>query len=153
DTRIAEIGEVDLSGHSAKVRLTSLQSTPVNLYSLWLIRLPDVRTTSPSPDGNTTPVEVEDGAPPRARNFLFNDWHGGAIQFSFHAELPSDGFVLVNELFYPGWQATVDAKPAEIWKADYIFRAIPVRAGSHRIEMHFQPRYFWLGAAVSLLTL
>jgi Bacterial membrane protein YfhO len=153
DARIAELGEADLTQDSFKLRLTSQQNTPVNLYSLWLVRLPDASNTPVRPAVTAAPAEVEEGVPPRASNFLFSDYAGSANRISFHADLPGDGFVLVNELFYPGWEATIDGKPAEILKADTIFRALQVPSGSHEIEMRFRPRHFWIGALISLLTL
>jgi uncharacterized membrane protein YfhO len=47
----------------------------------------------------------------------------------------------------------MDGKPTEILRADSIFRATFVPAGTHRLEFHFRPRCFAWGAAVSLVTL
>ncbi|HXV99015.1 MAG TPA: YfhO family protein, partial [Anaerolineae bacterium] len=49
--------------------------------------------------------------------------------------------------------ATVDGQPAPILRADYIFRAVPVPAGEHAVELIFQPFSFTVGALISGLTL
>lgn len=51
-----------------------------------------------------------------------------------------DGVAVFSEIFYPGWQATIDGTPAPIARADYILRAMYVPAGQHRIEMRFDPQ-------------
>ena len=62
-------------------------------------------------------------------------------------------YVFLNEIYYPGWTATIDGEPAEILRANSIFRALWVPAGSHRIEFRFWPRFLIPGAAISLATL
>lgn len=51
-----------------------------------------------------------------------------------------DGVAVFSEIYYPGWQATIDGEPVDIARADYILRAINVPAGEHTIEMWFNPK-------------
>jgi len=50
------------------------------------------------------------------------------------------GIVVFSEVYYPGWTATVDGKPAELGRVNYILRALNVSAGSHEVELDFHPR-------------
>jgi hypothetical protein len=65
---------------------------------------------------------------------------------------PAEGYLLLSDPFYPGWQAQVDGEPATILRADYAFRAVAVQAGTHRVTMTFQPRSWQVGLGISVLT-
>ena len=58
---------------------------------------------------------------------------------SFRIDVPSRGVVVVNEAWYPGWRAGVDGAIAPVFRANLLVRAVPVEAGSHRVEMRFEP--------------
>ena len=46
-----------------------------------------------------------------------------------------------SEVYYPkGWQITIDGQPAEMVRANYTLRALPIPAGNHTIEFKFEPR-------------
>lgn len=50
------------------------------------------------------------------------------------------GVVVFSEIYYPGWTATVDGKPVELGRVDYILRALNVTPGNHKIELLFKPK-------------
>jgi membrane protein YfhO len=66
------------------------------------------------------------------------------------AKLKCRGMVLVGDSYFPGWQATVDGKPAKIFEANGMIRAVVVDAGRHTIEMKYRPRSVYLGALMTL---
>jgi len=67
-------------------------------------------------------------------------------------DTPEAAFLFMSEAYYPGWQAYVDGKQEEIVRASYVFRAIPLGPGSHRVEVVFEPLSFKIGLSLSLLT-
>jgi hypothetical protein len=63
------------------------------------------------------------------------------------------GILVLSEVDYPGWRATVDGHQVDILRADTILRAVPLQAGTHRVEMVFQPRVVTVGLILSALVL
>ena len=74
-------------------------------------------------------------------------------RIAIHADTPTDGVLVVSEMDYPGWQATVDGQRVSIWRADVGLRALPLKAGQHDIVMVYRPLSVTLGAVASLLAL
>ncbi len=149
-TRSAELGEFDLTTSAAKITIAHATNEPVDLFALRLVRLPSGASGDAA---GTAARPSEAAAAAGAQDFSFRDFSVADNQYAFTAVLGRDGYVLVNEIYYPAWKATVDGKPADILQADYTLRALAVPAGSHRIIMRLQPPYLWLAASVSLLTL
>ncbi|KAA6305967.1 hypothetical protein EZS27_042377, partial [termite gut metagenome] len=50
------------------------------------------------------------------------------------------GVAVFSEIYYPGWEATVDGVPVDIVRANYILRAMNISSGKHTIEMWFKPK-------------
>ena len=66
---------------------------------------------------------------------------------------PTDGFVLLRDTYYPGWHAYVDGKRAPLYRANFLFRCVPVPAGEHDVLFRYRPRSFTIGAVISVSTL
>ena len=50
------------------------------------------------------------------------------------------GVVVFSEVYYPGWKATVDGRPAELGRVNYLLRAVNVAPGKHTVELTFHPK-------------
>ena len=61
-------------------------------------------------------------------------------QLSYNVESKDGGVVVFSEIYYPGWEATIDGKPAEIGRVNYVLRAISVPAGKHSVVLSFFPK-------------
>jgi hypothetical protein len=60
----------------------------------------------------------------------------------------ANGVLVLNDTFYPGWSARIDGERAPILHANYLFRAVKVPAGKHRIDFAYEPASFYIGAAL-----
>ena len=74
-------------------------------------------------------------------------------QLTIETNAPVNSVLVVSEIFYPGWQATIDGQSAEIMVADYLLRGISLPAGKHVVQMHYSPRSASFGAVISVVTL
>jgi hypothetical protein len=60
-------------------------------------------------------------------------------KIDIEVDAPSGGFVVLNDVWHPWWRATVDGKPADILKANVLFRAVAVPPGRHMVRFTFEP--------------
>ena len=60
-------------------------------------------------------------------------------EVEIEADAPSGGFVVLNDIWHPWWRATVDGRPAEILKANVLFRAVAGPPGRHVVRFTFHP--------------
>jgi hypothetical protein len=61
--------------------------------------------------------------------------------------------LVLSELNYPGWRATVDGAPEAVRTANGILRALAVPPGTHRVELVFAPDSVRLGGTMTTLAL
>jgi hypothetical protein len=61
-------------------------------------------------------------------------------------------YVVLSEVYYPGWRAEVDGRAAKILPANFTFRAVYLEPGTHRVRMFFQLASWTLGLAISAVT-
>jgi len=61
--------------------------------------------------------------------------------------------LVLTEVWYPGWEATVDGKRVPIYRVNYCQRGIPLEKGAHRVSLRFKPPAWRIGIGISLGTL
>ncbi|MGI9424685.1 MAG: hypothetical protein ACR2PA_15930 [Hyphomicrobiaceae bacterium] len=49
------------------------------------------------------------------------------------------GWLVLNDIWHPWWEVTVDDEPAEILRANVLFRAVRVGGGRHIVRFAFRP--------------
>ena len=69
-----------------------------------------------------------------------------AERIDVEVEAAETGYLLLTDAFYPGWTATVDGAPAEVVRADVLFRAVHVLAGRSVVTFEYRPA--WLPGAL-----
>jgi uncharacterized membrane protein YfhO len=65
----------------------------------------------------------------------------------------SPGILVLSEIHYPGWRATVDGSSREVLRVDWNLRGVRVEPGESHVTLEFRPRTFRAGAFVTFLTL
>ena len=70
---------------------------------------------------------------------------------TIRAVSPDAGWLILNDVWYPGWQAMVDGAPTPIELANTAFRAVKLTAGSHTIEFQYEPDSVKVGATITII--
>ena len=52
---------------------------------------------------------------------------------------PDGGWVVLNDVWHPWWRVEVDGRPANLLRANAIFRAVDVPPGEHKVRFYFDP--------------
>lgn len=61
--------------------------------------------------------------------------------------------LMMSEVTYPAWKATVDGEPATVLTADHLLRAVAVPAGEHTVDLRFASPALSIGTGISLATI
>ena len=61
--------------------------------------------------------------------------------------------LVTSDTYYPGWHATIDGAPTRIYQTNYLLRGVAVPSGTHVVRFEFQPRTFYVGAGISVVSL
>ena len=63
------------------------------------------------------------------------------------------GYLVLTDVWYPGWTCTVNGTPTKVYRANYLFRAVAVAAGTQEVVFRFEPVSYRRGRLLTLTTL
>ena len=69
------------------------------------------------------------------------------------AEFADPGLLVLADLYYPAWTADLDGHPVAVYRANYLFRAVVVPAGSHVVRFLYRDRALAWGAVLSVASM
>jgi hypothetical protein len=75
-----------------------------------------------------------------------------ANRMAMEVRAASRGMLVMSENYYPGWRATVNGRPAEIYRVDGALRGVVLPAGFSRVTLDYAPASVYWGGALSLAT-
>ena len=70
-------------------------------------------------------------------------------RIELEVNLSAPGFLVLSEVWYPGWQATDNDRPLPIYKADHILRGLYLERGAHRVAFTYRPLSLRVGGVIS----
>jgi hypothetical protein len=74
-------------------------------------------------------------------------------QVSVQAEAETAGYLVLADVWFPGWRCTVNGVAAKVFRADYAFRAVALPPGRNEVVFTFSPASYSWGKRVSALGL
>ena len=75
-------------------------------------------------------------------NLGFND-----LTLQVRADGPA--FVVLSEIYYPGWNVYVDGLRTELYRVNYLLRGFSVPPGTHEVQVRYEPLSLYLGLAIA----
>jgi hypothetical protein len=66
---------------------------------------------------------------------------------------PGGGYLVLLDSYSDDWAVSVDAHPAEMVRANGLFRAVHLTSGAHSIEFSYRPHLLWIATAISGMAL
>ena len=113
-----------------------------------------------SPDFDPTREVVLSAAPTEHGGATQPDGFASSVRISEYeplhvaveAEINQPGFLVLSDLYYPGWEAEVDGQPVAIYQANACVRAVPLEEGQHRVDFFFKPKPLRYGALIISLS-
>lgn len=97
------------------------------------------------------PSLAADGEPGLRQNVRFDYYSPRRLYL--HVTTNRDALLVLSEIYYPGWEARVDGTPTRIHRANSALRGIELPPGEHQVEMVYNPPIFWIGLAISALSM
>jgi hypothetical protein len=123
---------------TAETTLNRLRSNPAAIDDAVTVetdigdRLPDAGS------GSSLPVPLAEYRP-------------NSLRVTFEA--PAPGIFVVKDSYFPGWQATVNGRPAEVLRVNGMVRGVMVpTAGPYEVTMSYRPASLVNGAAIAAAT-
>jgi hypothetical protein len=58
---------------------------------------------------------------------------------TIEVETDRAGVLVLHDIFYPGWEVTVNGERRLVLRANLLFRGVEVEPGRHRVEFEFRP--------------
>jgi len=98
---------------------------------------------------------------PLLDNFHIQQGEKGAIRLTsykpnelvYKFNSAKDELVVFSEIYYDkGWKVFIDGKEMPYFRADYVLRAMIVPAGQHEITWKFEPKAYYAGGTITLIS-
>jgi hypothetical protein len=103
--------------------------------------------------GSEVPIDVQGSAGGNTELIPVKIVSYSSDEVKLSADSPQGGWLVLSDLYFPGWQARIDGKEVRIFPANYLFRGVYLEPGNHKVEFTYRPISFYAGAILCLVTL
>ena len=148
DTSAAYVGKKFFVSEYNPLRLKRWMALTGAGFGPWLRTGPRV-VALPAGSAPTSYAEFA----PIATPVKFDITSFGPNQIAYDVDLPSAALLVFNEMYFPGWKATVDGKSVLVKPLAEGLRSLNVAAGHHAVALKFRPGIFFVALGISLASL
>ena len=115
-----------------------------------LERLPDIATTALIDPASATPLPAAGPGRPSAVHIT----HYSADLIEMETAIDAAGWLILSEIWYPGWQATVNGTPVAVERVNGLLRGVYLAGpGEYNIRLVYRPRSVMWGNWIAGLSL
>jgi hypothetical protein len=116
------------------------------LYSNWQVNTNDESVLKTLAAADFDPAKtVLISTPQKDLPAVATNENSGTVEFKsyapkkivFDANATAPSVLLLNDKYDPGWRVTVDGKPAELLRCNFIMRGVYLAPGDHTVEFNF----------------
>lgn len=93
-------------------------------------------------------VSFENDLPGQSIDLILYNANSATIKTSS----PDDSTAIMTDLYFPGWEVTIDGEPTDGYRFEGLFRAVDVPAGEHTIEWSYHPGSVRTGLWISVVS-
>lgn len=79
------------------------------------------------------------------------EYTANRVQVQYESPVPAA--LVLADAFYPGWKASINDEPVELFPAYYAFRGAIVPEGRHTVVYEYDPLSFRIGLWISIVTM
>ena len=112
----------------------------------------DVVVVSDTASLSPAPIRTG-GADTTAVKASLAEWRPGDMRITLSGSDTKPRYLLVSETWYKDWLATIDGKPAPVYRGDHALLAVEVPPGAREVSLRFDSPEYARGKVVSLLAL
>ena len=89
--------------------------------------------------------------PAQGSKINLTDYSPNRLTYEYTA--PADNFAVFSDIYYDkGWKAILDGQEVPYVRVNYILRGMVLPAGKHNLEFRFEPKSFYTGQTISLIS-
>ena len=78
--------------------------------------------------------------------------HYAPDEVKIKVKIPQPGYLVLSDLYYPGWEVWVDGRKDKIYRVNYLLRGVYLPAGEHIVSFRFSSHSFHKGLGISITT-
>lgn len=154
------VAELNAEGKAVQIKCLK---TPFEryrvVYKSLIVPTPEA-ALGPMRDANVNPLDTVilqqavplPPTPPAATaQITLKQWRPQATTLTINS--PQAGVLVLGDLWYPGWRATVNGQSAEVMRAYSALQAVAIPAGVSEVGVFYAPITFYVGLALAALSL